>query len=159
MIRNIVRQQNGLSLLMSFVLLALHSLAHAQATDAKGVKSMVLSLLNEIENDKPRGAPDWPPKNMAEWEIQKEYYYNRYITEVMNWPPESKRKEWGIVPPVVFRDGDIDRPDFTMKRLRYMMRPKSWVTANPFIPKNIPAGTKVPATGFTHGPSKKSNAG
>ena len=74
------------------------------------------------------------PKNLAEWESQKPFYYEKLVNSL-----GFSKHEWENRAAIrgFFTGQNIEFDDYTIRHVLYQSQPNFWVTANLYIPKNL----------------------
>jgi len=121
--------------------------------ELKNTENMVVDHLYRIYQKPPPLAKEWPPSSLEEWKQQR-LYYQKAIQEMLNLPPDNKKKQWPLN--LRITKPDLDTTNVTIKYLVYQSRPNFWVTANLYIPKDI--RLPAPTIMVLHGHSKGGKA-
>ncbi|MBT28852.1 MAG: hypothetical protein CMO01_04245, partial [Thalassobius sp.] len=74
------------------------------------------------------------PENLAEWESQKPYYYERLVNAL-----GFSKNEWENRSAIqsIYKGKNIEFEDYTIRHVLYQSQPSFWVSANLYIPKNV----------------------
>jgi dienelactone hydrolase len=92
--------------------------------------------------------------NMAQWEARRPELHRQYLEMLGLWPLPERTPLQARVTGVLERD-----EGFRVEKLHFQSRPGLYVTANLYLPRHIPAGTKLPAVLYVCGHSGRGRDG
>src|SRR5262245_25014140 len=92
--------------------------------------------------------------NWTQWEAQRPARHREYLEMLGLWPLPERTP---LLPKVT---GTLERDEgFRVENLHFQSRPHLYVTANLYLPKQIPPGTKLPAVLYVCGHSGRGRDG
>jgi dienelactone hydrolase len=92
-------------------------------------------------------------KSKADWEAKRPRLKEQFLDMLGLWPLPERTP----LRPVV--TGTLDRGDHVIEKLHFQSRPGLYVTGNLYRPKDVPAGTKLPAILYVCGHSQMGRDG
>ncbi|UZR95983.1 alpha/beta hydrolase family protein [Chondrinema litorale] len=94
---------------------------------------MVNKYQQTLANQYPPKAKPFP-ENLAEWESQKPYYYEKLVNSL-----GFSKNEWENRNAIqsLYKGQNIEFEDYTIRHVLYQSQPSFWVSANLYVPKNI----------------------